>query len=271
LIKSTSKNAKGYVKIEVKPDFPNSLADTRKGRYVLERTAMKVARFVLRRGGWSNPFSLFDIVTGDSIEILLHAKEIISNFLSIRGLKLSDEKTCITHISQGFDLLGWNFRKYQGTLLAKPSKSSQENILQKIREIIHRGRAWSQDRLIANLNPIIRGWALYHKHAVSSDVFSRLDHIVWGMLYSWAKRRHSNKGKHWISHRYWHKIRNKSWTFASGKLILESFSNTKIERFRMAKLEMNPYIDRGYFEEWQERRRNFFPPTKQATITQFFC
>ena len=126
-------------------------------------------------------------------------------------------------------------------------------------EIIHRGRTWSQDRLIANLNPIIRGWALYHKHAVSSDVFSRLDHIVWGMLYSWAKRRHSNKGKHWISHRYWHKIGNKSWTFASDKLILVSFSNTKIERYRMAKLEMNPYIDRGYFEEWQERRRNFFP------------
>ena len=211
------------------------------------------------------------IVTADSIAILIHAKEIISNFLVERGLQLSDEKTCISHISQGFDLLGWNFRKYQGTLLAKPSKSSQENILQKIREVIHRGRAWSQDRLIANLNPIIRGWALYHKHAVSSDVFSRLDHIVWGMLYSWAKRRHSNKGKHWISHRYWHKIGNKSWTFASDKLILTSFSNTKIERFRMAKLEMNPYIDRGYFEEWQERRRNFFPPTKQTTITQFFC
>jgi RNA-directed DNA polymerase len=94
---------------------------------------------------------------------------------------------------------------------------------------------------------------------VSSDAFSRLDHIVWGMLYSWAKRNHPNKGKHWISHIYGHKIRNKSWTFASGKLILESFSNTKIERFRMAKLEKNPYIDRGYFEEWQERRRNFFP------------
>lgn len=97
------------------------------------------------------------IVTADSIEILIQAREIISNFLADRGLQLSDEKTCITHISQGFDLLGWNFRKYHGTLLVKPSKNSQENILQKIREVIRRGRTWSQDRLIANLNPIIRG------------------------------------------------------------------------------------------------------------------
>ena len=42
------------------------------------------------------------IVTADSIEILIQAREIISNFLAERGLQLSDEKTCISHISQGF-------------------------------------------------------------------------------------------------------------------------------------------------------------------------
>ena len=99
---------------------------------------------------------------------------------------------------------------------------------------------------------------------------SRLDHIRWGMLYAWAKRRHQNKGKAWIVHRYWHKIWNKKWTFASGKLILSSFFDTKIERFRMAKLEKNPYLDREYFEEWRMKRRNFFPPTQQVTLMQFF-
>ncbi|MBW2646615.1 MAG: group II intron reverse transcriptase/maturase [Deltaproteobacteria bacterium] len=209
------------------------------------------------------------VVTADSVEVLLEAKEIITRFLEIRGLTLSDEKTIITHIFEGFDLLGWNFRKYNGKLLPKPSKRSQESIILKIREIIHKGRTWSQDRLIANLNPIIRGWTLYHKHAVSSAVFSRLDHIVWCMLYAWAKRRHQNKGKKWIAHRYWHKIRNRTWTFASSKLKLISFSNTKIERYRMARLNKNPYIDRGYFEEWRERRRKFFPPTQQTTLMQF--
>ena len=215
------------------------------------------------------PWATHLVVTADSIEVLLEAKEIITRFLEIRGLTLSDEKTIITHIFEGFDLLGWNFRKYNGKLLPKPSKRSQESIILKIREIIHKGRTWSQDRLIANLNPIIRGWTLYHKHAVSSAVFSRLDHIVWCMLYAWAKRRHQNKGKKWIAHRYWHKIRNRTWTFASSKLKLISFSNTKIERYRMASLNKNPYLDRGYFEKWRERRRKFFPPTQQTTLMQF--
>jgi len=211
------------------------------------------------------------VLTADSEDPLLKAKEIISIFLEQRGLSLSDEKTMITHISTGFDFLGWNFRKYNGTLLPKPSKGSQKSVIQKIRETIHQGRTWSQDRLIATLNPIIRGWSLYHKHAVSSDVFSRLDHTLWCMLYAWAKRRHQNKGKKWIYHRYWHKIRNRAWTFATGKLILVSFSSTKIERFMMARLDKNPYLDMEYFEEWRERRRNFFPQTRQSSIKQFLA
>ena len=209
------------------------------------------------------------LVTADCEDMLLKAKEIISKFLDPRGLSLSDEKTTITHISKGFDFLSWNFRKYNGKLLPKPSKGSQKSIIQKIREIIHQGRTWSQDRLIATLNPVIRGWSLYHKHAVSSDVFSKLDHIVWCMLYAWAKRRHHNKGKKWIVHKYWHEIRNRKWIFATSKLTLALFSDTKIERYRMACLDKNPYLDREYFEEWRKRRKYFLPPTRQSTFEQF--
>ena len=209
------------------------------------------------------------LVTADSEDTLLKAKEIISNFLEQRGLSLSDEKTAITHISQGFDFLGWNFHKYNGKLLPKPSKGSQKSIIQKLREIIHQGRTWSQDRLIATLNPIIRGWSLYHKHAVSSDVFSKLDHIVWCMLYAWAKRRHHNKGKKWIVHKYWHETMNRKWIFATSRLTLAFFSDTKIERYRMGCLNKNPYLDREYFEEWRNRRKYFFPPTRQSTLEQF--
>ena len=185
------------------------------------------------------PWATHLVVTADSEDPLLKAKEIISIFLEQRGLLLSDEKTTIAHISNGFDFLGWNFRKYNGTLLGKPSKGSQKSVIQKIREIIHQGRTWSQDRLIGTLNPIIRGWSLYHKHAVSSAVFSRLDHTLWCMLYAWAKRRHPHKGKTWIFHRYWHNINNRVWTFATDKLILAHFCNTKIERFMLARLDKN--------------------------------
>jgi hypothetical protein len=47
--------------------------------------------------------------------------------------------------------------------------------------------------------------------------------------------------------------------FATGKLILVSFSDTKIERYMLACHDKNPYLDREYFEEWRERRKHFFP------------
>jgi len=64
------------------------------------------------------------IVTADSEDIALEIAELITDFLKERGLELSFEKTRITHIDCGFDFLGWNFRKYNGKLLIKPSKKS---------------------------------------------------------------------------------------------------------------------------------------------------
>jgi RNA-directed DNA polymerase len=55
-------------------------------------------------------------------------REIICDFLAIKGLELSPEKTVITHINDGFDFRGWNFRKYKGKLLIKPSQKSIKSI-----------------------------------------------------------------------------------------------------------------------------------------------
>ncbi len=44
-------------------------------------------------------------------------------FLAKRGLELSEEKTLITHIDDGFDFLGFNVRKFKGVLLTQPSKA----------------------------------------------------------------------------------------------------------------------------------------------------
>jgi RNA-directed DNA polymerase len=53
---------------------------------------------------------------------------IISKFLAQRGLSLSQEKTKIVHIEDGFDFLGFNVRKYNGKFLTKPSKNSIKSI-----------------------------------------------------------------------------------------------------------------------------------------------
>ena len=191
------------------------------------------------------------VITADSYEVAHEIIDVVKTFLAPRGLKLSEEKTLVTNISEGFQFLGWNFRKYNGKLLVKPSKDSQKEVIEKIREVIKKGKAWDQDRLIRILNPIIRGWAQYHNHAISTDVFSKLDDVVYNMLVSWAKQRHSNKGVQWIMTKYWHKTGNRNYVFSTESQTLERFSNTKIVRHRLAKLDKNPYIDREYFEEWK--------------------
>ena len=191
------------------------------------------------------------VITTNSQEKAYEIIEVVKAFLQPRGLVLSEEKTLVTHISEGFNFLGWNFRKYKGKLLIKPSKDAQKEVITKIGEVIHHASAWSQDQLIRVLNPIIRGWAQYHSHAVSKAVFSKLDEVVYNMLVSWAKRRHSNKGIHWTLTKYWHKVGNQTHVFSTDDLILEKFSNTKIVRHRSAKLDKNPYIDKEYFEKWK--------------------
>ena len=123
--------------------------------------------------------------------------------------------------------------------------------MKKIHDVIHKARAWSQDKLIHTLNPIIRGWAQYHNHAISSAIFRKLDHVIFIMLVSWAKRRHPNKGFTWIMEKYWHKVENWKHVFSTDFQTLERFSNMKIIRQRLAKLDKNPYIDREYFERWK--------------------
>jgi hypothetical protein len=78
-----------------------------------------------------------------------------------RGLQLSQEKTHITHIEEGFDFLGWNVRKYHEKLLIKPSKKAVQTFLETIRMLIKKHQQASAGRLVEILNPIIRGWANY--------------------------------------------------------------------------------------------------------------
>jgi RNA-directed DNA polymerase len=187
------------------------------------------------------------IVTAKTEEIAKEVKDLIKDFLKDRGLELSDEKTLITHIDDGFDFLGWNFRKYNGKLLVKPSKKSIEKVTEKISNTIKRGKAWKQEDLIDALNPVITSWANYHQSVVSSEIFKKVDSRIWNMLWHWAKRRHPNKSKHWIADKYWHSDGNRNWVFSEGGKLLNFLSDTKVIRHTRLKLDMNPYLDGDYF------------------------
>ncbi len=199
------------------------------------------------------------LVTTPTKEIAEAARNIIQRFLAERGLTLSEEKTLITHIDDGFDFLGYNFRKYKGKFLIKPSKKSIQSIIDKIRTVTKKAKAWSQDALIKTLNPIIRGWANYHRHNAAKQTFKNLDNYLWTVTWQWGKRRHSDRGFKWIANRYWHSEGERNWVFQTKENTLLEFSDASIRRHNFPKLDANPYLDRKYFLERKERMKRQTP------------
>jgi RNA-directed DNA polymerase len=183
-------------------------------------------------------------------------KPLISNFLAERGLELSEEKTKITHIQQGFDFLGFNVRKYKQKCLTKPNKGSVKSIYESLSKCVNEHKAVSQRELIRMLNPKIRGWANFFKHSAAKQIFSRLDNKLFKLLWKWAKRRHPNKNHHWIKKKYFKSKNNRQWVFSSSdkkqtsELIL--FDATKIIRHVKIKGLANPY-DKDYEDYFKDR------------------
>lgn len=156
------------------------------------------------------------VVTGVSQEVLQNkVLPAVRQFMAIRGLELSEEKTRITHISAGFDFLGQNVRKYSGKLLIKPATKSMKSLLGKVRGIIKANTSVTQAVLIQQLNPVIRGWTLYHRHVVAKACYSSIDSQIWQLLWKWAVRRHPTKGARWVRQKYFHVEGNRSWVFAT--------------------------------------------------------
>lgn len=155
------------------------------------------------------------IITGRSKEALEEIKLLVIEFLKVRGLTLSEEKTKITHIDEGFDFLGYNIRKYNGVLLIKPSKKGLKRFMEKIRGIIDSNKGSKQESLIRLLNPVIVGWVNYYKNCVASDTFRKADYLIFEKLWQWAQRRHPKKGKYWIADKYFTRIKNRNWCFVA--------------------------------------------------------
>ncbi|WP_125120826.1 group II intron reverse transcriptase/maturase [Pseudomonas aeruginosa] len=191
------------------------------------------------------------VITGASPEVLENeVKPWVEQFLAVRGLRLSPKKTRIVHIDEGFDFLGWNFRKYDGTLLIKPSKKNVKAFYGKIREVIDTHKTSKQEDLIRLLNPILRGWALYHQPVVAKQAYSRMDNRAFIKLWRWAKRRHPNKSLDWIRKKYFRPQGERGWVFATTVLEangskreveLYQLAGTPIERHKKVSGEYNPY------------------------------
>lgn len=206
------------------------------------------------------------VITGVSKELLEETiRPAIEKFLAVRGLELAPEKTKITHITDGYDFLGQNVRRYGRKLLITPSRKNVKTFLEKVRRLIVELRSATQETVIKLLNPVIKGWAIYHRGVVAKKIFADVDSEIWRALWRWAKRRHPMKGARWIKKRYFHRVGSRDWMFrVENKKIqadgttqtyyseLFSASSLPIERHTKIKSEANPYDPE--WEEYFEKR-----------------
>lgn len=191
------------------------------------------------------------VITGANPEILeSEVMPWVEQFLAVRGLTLSSEKTRIVNIAKGFDFLGWNFRKYSGVLLIKPSKKNAQAFYRKVKEVldVHQGRKTAE--LIRTLNPMLRGWAQYHRPVVAKAAFTRMEHQIFGALQRWMRRRHRGKNAEWLRKKYFATIGERNWVFGTTakkkdgtRYWMELFSipSMTIQRHVKVKGEFHPF------------------------------
>ncbi|WP_331347041.1 group II intron reverse transcriptase/maturase [Cellvibrio sp. UBA7661] len=244
----------------------NGLEVKLKAHFVAKVGLTKSKRLGLQVVRYADDF----VITAYSKELLENeVKPWVEEFLSVRGVQLSKEKTRITHINTGFDFLGWNFRKYvpkspyrKAKLFIKPSKKNAQAFYQKVAAIINNSGALTQDALIGQLNPVLRGWAEYHSPVVAKQTFSKLEHLIFWRIWRWAKHRHPNKSLEWIRKRYFKSINGQSWVFGSAKILqsgevryrrLYGLASTPIVRHKRLPGEYQPY-DTEHEEKWEALR-----------------
>ena len=204
------------------------------------------------------------IITGKSKRLLEEkVKPAVEVFLAERGLTLSIEKTTITHIKKGFTFLGQDFRKHGRKLHITPSTEGVLALSRKVGMLIRKYVGAPMIGLIKKLNDVLRGWAYYHRHVVSSEIFGRIDTYVFEQLRNMLIKRHRNKSKKWLHNKYWTASKRKH-TFAVIVKIKNGvkkvyqvirISSIGIKRHIKIKANANPYDPEYSSYFWHRRHR----------------
>jgi RNA-directed DNA polymerase len=195
----------------------------------------------------------------------LEVKSRLASWLALRGLAFNEDKTRVVCLDEGFDFLGFNVRRYGDKLLIKPSSAAVRRIRERLRTELRALRGANAHAVIKRLNPIIRGWAAYHRGVISSQTFSALDDHLWRLTYKWAQFTHPNKPTSWVIPRYFgefNQTRRDRWVFGDrdSGAYMQKFAWTRIVRHYMVKSGASP-DDPALADYWAKRRRKAPPLT----------
>ena len=195
----------------------------------------------------------------------------LAEWLEPRGLAFNDARTRIVPLSEGFDFLGFNLRRYpNGKLLIKPSAKAIKRFRDRLAKEFHALRGSNVAAVLATITPVIRGWVAYYRTVVSSGVFHALTGYLWKLAYKWACWSHRNKPRRWIVDRYFgkfDKFRNDRWVFGDRDTgaYLPKPAWTDIVRHTLVKGGSSP-DDLALAGYWAQRRQKVKPPLDSYTV-----
>ncbi len=167
------------------------------------------------RGTMAKKKALGVVRFADDFVLLHRNKDILElcitethKWLTTIGLEINEEKSSLRDCREGFNFLGFQIIQVKKPKIGvykvkiQPSRTIQEKLLQKIREILQRCKAISSYQLIEILRPIIIGWGNYFKYSECKKVFHKLSHLIFQKLRAWVFRRDTRNGKQIVKERY---------------------------------------------------------------------
>ena len=168
--------------------------------------------------------------TRDQAEAL---RGLVADVLQPMGLRLSDEKTRVVHIDEGFDFLGFHIqrKRKQGSnkrhVYTYPSKKAVKAVKGKVRALTHRSSTIPPRALLLRLNAVLRGWANYFRHGVSKRIFGYIDSYTWWRVVAWLRKRHTGLT--------WKALRRRfmeGWDITIDGTTLQRAASTPVTRYR---------------------------------------
>src|SRR5664280_2567879 len=165
-------------------------------------------------------------------------REEVAAVLAPLGMRLSLEKTRVTHVDEGFVFLGYEIRRQRkrGTskhyVYTKPSKKAIQTIKDRVSAKTYRStRNQSPDKVITSLNQTLVGWANYFRYGVSKAVFNAVDHHAWGRLMRWIRAKYAGKTRLGMKEMR-RRFCDGGWRFAHNGVVFTGASSVKVTRYR---------------------------------------
>ncbi|BDA71805.1 reverse transcriptase homolog [Calothrix sp. PCC 7716] len=163
----------------------------------------------------------------------------ISQFLAVRGLKVSEKKTKFTASTDGFDFLGWHFVvQRNGKFRCYPSEENYKAFRKKVKKIVNSSNDGAKVKA-QKLAPIVRGWRNYHKYCkMDGSRFS-----LWNMSHRAFKvfNKETKQDKH-----------------SAKKLVKQAFPEVSYSENRHIKVKGNKSPYDGNLVYWSERNSKLY-------------